>query len=248
MRARCKTVRYGVGNRRLRSSIAVVISAAVLGAALFVGLGSSSASAPTSASAACAAARTKIAGTWPDSGQLNCRKAEIIAAAFPRGGSVAAPKVARIEPTPPAPPPTNDGVIRTADIEQSAVPGTSIATLWMDLEDGMYVQVQSGNEISDPSQGTIDITVINPDGYVINSQGEPVPQTTGTVNGYAGGEYSVPGEPGSITLTAITGSLATNDMLISFAYANGTGSFDPQTGSFALGGDSRSGALTKGTP
>ncbi|MGH9172235.1 MAG: hypothetical protein ACRD0Z_15415 [Acidimicrobiales bacterium] len=186
----------------------------------------------------CELARERIANSWPDASAIPCVKVERLAKTAPTGepsSSSSKAKAARVTHLMPTSiqAPANDGEILTTDIDQSAVPGTVITALWMDLESSMYVQVQSGSEGSDATQGTIDIRVLNPTGYVIDADGQAVTEANGTVDGYGGGEYVVPGLTGPVTLTSITGTLTAGDMVVNFSYSGGSGSFTPVSAAFS---------------
>jgi len=220
----------------IKAVSAVLIVFGSLGVALSMSLGSTALPAKSSL-ASCTAARDRIAKWWPDASAVPCVKAERLAKTAPTGSASSRSVRAKVT-TPQLQPttieaPANDGDILTTGIAQSAVPGTVITALWTDLESSMYVQVQSGSETTDSTQGTIDIRVINPTGYVVNANGEPVPETNGTVDGYGGGEYVAPGSTGPVTITSISGTLTDGDMTIDFSYAGGSGSFNPATGDFS---------------
>ena len=130
-------------------------------------------------------------------------------------------------PEPSPEPPAHVREIQTSgDIGQWQVPGTSITALWMDLEAGMTVQVETATLESSPNQGEVIISVINTDDYSGNG--------TGAIDGYSGGAYPTPTAVGPIALTNVTGSLAGRSLQITFSYPGGTGTFDPETGTFTM--------------
>ncbi len=121
-------------------------------------------------------------------------------------------------------PPANARQVQTGiDIQQWQEAGTSITSLWMDLEAGLIVQIEGASLDSDPQQGVILISIID------ENTGDQ-----GSIGGYTGGDYPTPQMVGPVTLTGVTGSLATGDMVISFSYPGGTGTFNPQTGQYAM--------------
>jgi hypothetical protein len=161
-------------------------------------------------------------------GPLSCRKALIFAAdLLPKasGAQREAPLAsASLLPTPSPEPPANAREIQTGpDIGQWQQAGTSVTSLWMDLEAGMNVEVEGASLDSDAQQGAIVINIID--------------QSTadqGNIGGYVGGTYPTPQKVGPVALTSITGSLATGDLMISFSDAGGTGTFNPQAGQFTM--------------
>ena len=108
------------------------------------------------------------------------------------------------------------------DIGQWQTAGTTITSLWMDLEAGMIVQITGQSLDRDPHQGEISVDVINE-----TSGG-------GHIGRYRGGTYPTPREVGPVTLTGVTGSLATRNMVVSFSYAGGTGTLVPSTGQLTI--------------
>ena len=108
------------------------------------------------------------------------------------------------------------------DIQQWQEAGTTITSLWMDLETGMIVQVTGDSLDRDPGQGEISVSIIS------QASGG------GHIGPYRGGDYPTPRKFGPVTLTGVTGSLATHTMVISFSYAGGTGKLVPRTGHFTI--------------
>jgi Domain of unknown function (DUF4232) len=108
------------------------------------------------------------------------------------------------------------------DIQQWQEAGTTITSLWMDLEAGMIVQVTGESLDRDPRQGEISVAIINQ------------ASAGGHIGRYRGGAYPTPRKSGPVTLTGVTGSLATQTMVISFSYAGGTGKLLPRTGHFTI--------------
>lgn len=108
------------------------------------------------------------------------------------------------------------------DIQQWQEAGTTITSLWMDLEAGMIVQITGQSLDRNPRQGEISVDVIN------EASG------TGRIGRYRGGTYLTPRKVGPVTLTGVTGSLATHNMVVSFSYAGGIGTLVPRTGRFTL--------------
>lgn len=177
----------------------------------------------------CGQARAMIRRQIGYAGPLSCRKAVRLAALLPKpkasGAQREAPlAAASLLPTPSPEPPANAREIQTGpDIGQWQQAGTSITSLWMDLEAGMNVEIEGASLDSDAQQGAILINIID--------------QSTadqGNIGGYVGGTYPTPQMVGPVTLTSIAGSLATGDMTISFSYAGGTGTFNPQAGQFTM--------------
>lgn len=120
--------------------------------------------------------------------------------------------------TPVPGPPAHARKVQTGpDIGQWQETGTTITRLWMDLEAGMVVQVTGDSLDPDPSQGEISIDINQASGG-------------GHIGRYRGGIYPTPRKVGPVTLTGVTGSLATRNMVISFSYADGTGKLVPRTG------------------
>jgi hypothetical protein len=160
---------------------------------------------------------------------LSCEKAIQLAqapdpAAFSSGGPATKPSSPNLEPWPSPEPPGNARIVMTGDdIGQWAAHGTSLTSLWMDLEDGMNVEIQGGSMSADRTQGIIDVSIID--------------QNTGdsaVVAQYGGGSYPTPEGVGEVTLTDVSGSFADRDMLISFSYPGGKGTLDPVRAKFIL--------------
>jgi hypothetical protein len=104
------------------------------------------------------------------------------------------------------------------DIQQWQEAGTTITSLWMDLEAGMIVQITGYSLDRNPRQGEISVSVIS------QASGG------GHLGRYRGGDYPTPRKLGPVTLTGVTGSLATHNMVVRFSYADGTGKLVPRTG------------------
>lgn len=123
----------------------------------------------------------------------------------------------------PGPRPGHARQVQTGpDIQQWQETGTTITSLWMDLEAGMIVQITGQSLDRNPRQGEISIDVIT------EASGD------GHIGRYRGGIYPTPREVGPVTLTGVTGSLATRNMVVSFSYAGGTGTFTPRTRRFSM--------------
>lgn len=190
----------------------------------------------------CAQARAIVRRQVGYLGALSCRKAFSWAESLPgtaqgleRSGATA---TASPSPSPSLPPgfspppvpepspelPADAGQVQTGpDISQWQESGTTITSLWMDLEAGLLVQIEGESLDSNTQQGQISIAVIDEN----TNDG-------GSINGYTGGDYPTPQQVGPVTLTGVTGSLATGDMVISFSYPGGTGTFDPASGQFTM--------------
>jgi hypothetical protein len=93
----------------------------------------------------------------------------------------------------------------------------------MDLEAGMIVQITGQSLDGNRRQGEISVDVIN-----------EASDDTGRIGRYRGGTYPTPRKVGPVTLTGVTGSLATHNMVIWFSYAGGTGTLLPLTGRFTM--------------
>lgn len=87
----------------------------------------------------------------------------------------------------------------------------------------MNVQIEGASFDSDPHQGIILVNIVNQ-----NTDGR------GNLGVYTGGEYPTPQKLGPVTLTGVTGSPPTGNMVISFSYAGGSGRLNPKTGHFRL--------------
>lgn len=175
-----------------------------------------------------AEARQRLGLTALNSGTIPCTKALIILVNLPPKISSARrlPVHSRrppLLPLPPPQPPAPARQIQTGpDIGQWAPTETTITSLWMDLEAGMDVQVGAASIDRDHQRGFIFV-------YVINQLSD-----SGKIHNYPGGTYFTPEPVGPLTLTKITGSLATRNMVIAFSYPDGNGTLDPRTGQFTM--------------
>jgi hypothetical protein len=125
--------------------------------------------------------------------------------------------------TSPSPPANARQIMSGPEVAQWQQSGTSITSLWMDLEAGMLVQVESAVLNDNPNQGEIFVMIIDEN-----------TNETSNIGTYGGGTYPTPQQVGSISLTGVSGSLATNNMLISFSYTGGSGTFNPETSQFTM--------------
>jgi hypothetical protein len=170
-------------------------------------------------------------------GPISCTKAEVIyrsahhsASAMRR--SPAAKQHSTAQPLPVTiPSPANDGTIYAPQDATQFPPGTAVTSEWDDLEANYWVEVQAFGLVANPSQGGVAVKIINPLGFD-PSTGEP--QATGTVAGYSGGIYLTDVAVGTLSLSAVTGSLPAGDLSISVTYPGGSGTLNPLTGSFTL--------------
>ncbi|HET7173087.1 MAG TPA: hypothetical protein VFI30_02275 [Nocardioidaceae bacterium] len=106
--------------------------------------------------------------------------------------------------------------------EQWEAPGTSITSVWLDLEDGLDVEVEGAAETHDPNEGVVIINVI-----------DPATGGAASIRGYRGGLYVAPGGTGAITLTSVSGSLSASDLVVRYSSAGGSGTFNVATQSFS---------------
>jgi hypothetical protein len=161
-----------------------------------------------------------------------------LTATFNTTSSVARGRTTTVVP-PSAPVPVDNGLIETDQtyVEEASGAGFTGTALWVDLYPSVNldVQVVSGSSTVSPTYGQLNISVIDPIGYTVVN-GVPTPSQTGTINGYSGGEFVTPTPTGAITLTAITGSLSSDDLTIVFRYSGGTGSFSTATNAFTFNG------------
>jgi hypothetical protein len=118
-------------------------------------------------------------------------------------------------------------------ITQDAHYDNTITAFWKHQEGNYWVEVQSGEQRS-TGDGDIFVDIENPQGFVISPSGQPVPQTTGTINGYGGGYYTTTTAVGALTLTNVTGSLQGGNLTIEFSYNEGTGSLVLPAGTLTL--------------
>ena len=159
---------------------------------------------------------------------LSCEKAILLAqamnpSAFSTGNPATKAPPSDLQTPSPVPPADARKIQTGGDIGQWEVKGTTITSLWLDLEDGLNVEIQAGTIGDSPEQGVINVAIIN--------------QNTGeseTIRQYDGGSYATPDGVGAVVLTDISGSLADGNLLISFSYSNGAGTLDPVSGEFTL--------------
>ena len=121
-------------------------------------------------------------------------------------------------------PPGNARVVMTdAGIDQWQTSGTTIDSLWLDLESGMNVEVAGAALTDDPGQGVIVINLI-----------DQASDSSTSIAGFDGGIFATPDEVGPVTLTRVKGSLSTGDLIVEFSYRGGTGAMDPVAGRFTM--------------
>jgi len=162
----------------------------------------------------------------PGESMMSCAKALRVAylvdpRAFGSGGSAStAMRSPSFLPTSSPEPPGDPRQVLTGDaILQWEQAGTTITSLWLDLEDGVNVEVIAAGIKSNPSAGQITLVLFD--------------QATGqaaTINDYSGGTYSPADGGGPVMLTGVTGSLPGGDMEVYFADEVGHWILDPVTG------------------
>jgi hypothetical protein len=131
----------------------------------------------------------------------------------------------RPPPTPLSPLPDGRTIRTGINIQQDVDPGfANISSDWADTEDGDYVFISTETPGNAPNQWVLSIKVDNP-----NDQAVP-----GSIHGVSGGIYNVPARLGPVHLTAVTGSLATRDLVVSFAGPSGSGSFTAADSAMSL--------------
>ena len=130
-----------------------------------------------------------------------------------------------LTPGSPSPPPLARQIQNGADYTNGPSFGVAVTTFWTDLEDGMFVDVVAGSLESNPSQGLVRIVVTDP------SNAEDLSPSVG---GITSASFLTPSPVGPLVLTSVTGSLSTDDLRVTFSYPGGTGTFDPETGTFAM--------------